>query len=91
MLHISGGKYSHLVKIYHNSVLQNYVKIINKYVFAMTIISSLVMICIYYSFQPLQFPEQVLVGVRKSRGSRALEKPAGRFCSGCEGSEMLGQ
>lgn len=40
----------------------------------MTIISSLVVICIYYSPQPLQFPEKVLVRVRKSRGSRAVEE-----------------
>lgn len=48
-------------------------KIINKYVFAMTIISSLVMICVYFSPQPLQLPEKVLVGVRRSRGSRAVD------------------
>lgn len=49
-------------------------KIINKYIFAMTIISSLGMICIYYSPQPLQFPEKVLVRARKSRGSRAVDE-----------------
>lgn len=40
-------------------------KIINKYIFTMTVISSLVVICIYYLPQPLQFPENPAVRVEE--------------------------
>lgn len=49
-------------------------RIINKYIFAMTVISSLVMICIYYLSQPLQFPEALLVRVKKGRGGAASDQ-----------------
>ena len=40
----------------------------------MTVISSLVMICIYYLPQPLQFPEKLLVRAKKRRGSAASDQ-----------------
>lgn len=56
----------------------------------MTIISSLVMICIYYSPQPLQFPEKVLQERGRAEAAELWVKPAGRFCRGDKGSEVLG-
>lgn len=46
-------------------------KIINKYIFTMTVISSLVVICIYYLPQPLRFLENLVVRVEGRRGSEA--------------------
>lgn len=40
----------------------------------MTVISSLVMICIYYLLQLLQFPEKLLVRVKKRRGGAASDQ-----------------
>lgn len=40
----------------------------------MTVISSLVMICIYYLPQPLQLPESLLVRVEKRRGGAASDQ-----------------
>lgn len=46
-------------------------KIINKYIFTMTVISSLVVICIYYLPQPLRYLENLVVRVEGRRGSEA--------------------
>lgn len=40
----------------------------------MTVISSLVMICIYYLPQPLQFPEKLLVRAKVRRGGAAPDQ-----------------
>lgn len=47
----------------------------------MTAISSLVMICIYYLPQPLQFPEKLVVRLKERKGSAASDQNPNRFVS----------